>query len=88
MRLPKGIAFDEGMLVSDNVGTFDWGEYPYFIKGILLLFLGEIGHFDFFEGIYLWINDSLYFVHTGVGSFSKFAYYDKILQGHAIKEGE
>ena len=88
MRLPEGIAFDEGVLVSDNVGAFDWGEDSDFVECILLLFFGEIGHFDFFEGVDLGVEDSLYFVDTGVSSFSEFADDDKILEGHGIKVGK
>ncbi len=76
------------MLVANNVGTFDRGQDTDLVECILLLFLGEIGHFDFFECINLWIDNSLNFVDTGVGSLSKFTDDNKILQGHGIKTEE
>ena len=80
--LPKRVALYKSVFVPDDVRAFDWGKDSDFVEGILLLFVGEIGHFDFLESIDLRIDDSLDFVDARVGSFSELADNDEIFEGH------
>ena len=38
------------------------GEYSNLVECILLLFLGEVVHFYFLEGVGMGIGDTLYFI--------------------------
>lgn len=68
--IPEGVGFDEGLLVANDVRAFDRGQDSDLIECVLLLFIGEIVHFDFFEGINLSISQPLDFIDAGVGSLT------------------
>ncbi len=71
------------MLVAHDVGAFDGGKDADFVEGVLLLFFGEVVHFDFFESVDLGVHDSLDLVDAGVGALAEFGQYDKVFEGHA-----
>lgn len=58
------------MLVPYDVGALDGGQDPHLVESVLLLFLGQVVHFDLLEGVDLAVGVSLHLVHTRVRALS------------------
>ena len=50
--------------------VLDGGKDADFVEGVLDLFFGEVGQFDFFEGVDLMVFEALDLVDDGVGALA------------------
>lgn len=69
-NVPEWLILDEGMLIANDVGAFDWCKYSDFVESILLFLIGEAIHFDFFQSINLGISVALNLVDARIRSFT------------------
>lgn len=58
------LVVEEGLLVGDDVGALKRGQYSNFVKGILLLFRGEVIQFYLLQRIDLVVAQSTYFIYS------------------------
>ena len=61
---------EEGFFEGDDEGCTERSENSDFVQSHFFLFGGELGEFDFFEGVEGAVVRSLDFVDGGVGSFA------------------
>ena len=62
---------NKSLLEADNVRVLDAGQYPHFIKGIFLFFIGETHDLDLFQGVEIGVVVALDLVDGAVGAVAQ-----------------